>query len=142
VAAVLYTPGVLALATELAAWPPAPHFPLHGSARSPACGSSLSLDLSVDQNGRVDAVGIAPRACAIGQAAAAIFAKEVIGRDRAGIAGARDAIAAWLDGTGGLPDWPGLDSINAVPAYAGRHGAVLLSWNAALAALGGGGAAR
>jgi len=34
-----------------------------------------------------------------------------------------------------LPDWPGLDAIEAARAFPGRHGAMLLPWQAALAAL-------
>lgn len=131
----LYTPAVLALATDLSQWPPAPDLPLHGNARSAACGSTLALDLATDVNGRITALGVTPRACAIGQAAAAIFAAAATGRDRADLIAARGAIGTWLAAEGPLPAWPGLDALADVPAYPGRHGAVLLAWNAAIDAL-------
>lgn len=134
-AALLYTPAVLALATNLASFPPAPDLPLHGSARSATCGSSLAIDLAIDQSRRIAALGLTPRACAVGQAAAAIFARAAAGRDSADIAAARSAITAWLAGTAPMPGWPGLDVLAAIPDYPGRHGAVLLAWNAALDAL-------
>ncbi|WP_229658465.1 hypothetical protein [Tsuneonella deserti] len=74
-------------------------------------------------------------ACAVGQAAAALFLDAVGGRDRRAIELSRDAIAEWLSGEGERPEWPGLENIEAARAYPARHGAVLLAWNAALAAL-------
>ncbi|MFC3214525.1 hypothetical protein [Novosphingobium panipatense] len=47
---------------------------------------------------------------------------------------ARDAVARWLAGDGDLPQWPGLEIIGPARAYAARHGAVLLPWDAAVRA--------
>ena len=86
-AARLYSPEVLSLATGLARWPLTPDLPLSGSARSPACGSTLTLGLDVDDAGRIERLGLRAQACAIGQAAAAIFAEHATGADRAALAG-------------------------------------------------------
>jgi hypothetical protein len=59
-AAALYTPEVLALATSLAAFPLEGEFPLRGSARSPACGSTLELGLMLDGQGRMPARSVRP----------------------------------------------------------------------------------
>ena len=75
------------------------------------------------------------RACAVGQAAAAIFARHAVGCDRAAIARALDRLEAWLDDQGPAPAWPGLGAIAAARDYPARHGAMLLPWKAALAAL-------
>jgi len=131
----LYTPEVLALATALAAHPFDPAMPFAGTARSPSCGSTLALSLRLDEAGRIAELGLRPQACAIGQASAAIFAAAVPGRTRADIARAEAQIAAWLAGTGPLPDWPGLGAIAAARDYPARHGAMLLPWRAALDAL-------
>lgn len=133
--AALYTPAVLAAATGLAVFPWDDALPLTGEARSRACGSTLALALAVDAAGRITRVGLRPHACAIGQAAAHAFAAAAPGRDRAEIAAARAAIGQWLAGEGALPDWPGLDVIAAAQAYPSRHGAIVLAWDAALAAL-------
>ena len=130
-AAALYTPDVLAHATSLSHWPWDDALPLQGSARSKSCGSAVSLGLATDSAGRVTALGIRAQACAIGQAAAAIFAKAAIGRDGAAIAGAERAIRAWLAGAAPRPDWPGLELIEPARAYPARHGAILLAWQAA-----------
>jgi len=134
-AARLYTPEVLALATSLAAHPFDPAMPFTGEARSPSCGSALALSLRLDEGGRIAALGLRPQACAIGQAAAALFAAGAAGRSRTEIAAAETAIAAWLGGSAGQPDWPGLAAIAAARAYPARHGAILLPWRAALDAL-------
>ena len=134
-AAALYTPAVLELAAGLAAFPPDPALGLTGSARSQSCGSTLTMQLAVDDAGYITRLGIAAHACAIGQASAAIFARAASERSAAEIAQAETAIVAWLAGDGPLPDWPGLVAIAPAAAYPARHGAILLAWRAALSAL-------
>jgi NifU-like protein involved in Fe-S cluster formation len=134
----LYSPAVLALATGLAAWPLGDDLPLRGAARSPVCGSRIELGLAADAQGRIERIGLKVHACAIGQASAAIFAGQAGGKDRTGIAEALSAIEHWLaNPEGPEPDWPGLNAIAAARGYPARHGAMLLPWKAALAALGG-----
>ncbi len=132
---VLYTPEVLGLATSLAEYPWDEALPHQGGARSKSCGSTITLGLSVDDDGRIDRLGIRSSACAIGQAAAAIFAQGAPGRNAEEIAVALRAIADWLAGHGALPDWPGLMAIDAARVYPARHGAILLAWQAAGACL-------
>jgi NifU-like protein involved in Fe-S cluster formation len=133
-AAALYTPEILALATDLARYRLDEDLHLRGSARSPSCGSSLDIGLTLDAGGRIARIGLRSHACAIGQAAAAIFAAAAAGRDRAEIADAQARLEDWLAGDR-RPDWPGLDILAGAQAYPGRHGAVMLPWRAALAAL-------
>ena len=130
-AAALYTPDVLTLATSLATWPWDESLPLKGSARSKSCGSTLSLAFALDGEGRIERLGLKAQACAIGQAAAALFAKHAIGRDAGEIEVAARQLDAWLAGEGELPDWPGLDMLIAARTYPARHGAIKLAWQAA-----------
>ena len=104
-AARLYTPELLGLAVELARWPRLAGTACHGDARSPTCGSTLTIDLELDEAGGIARIGMAVRACAVGQASAAIFARHAEGRSASDI------------------------------ARAGSIGAMLLPWKAALAAL-------
>ncbi|HWK41528.1 MAG TPA: iron-sulfur cluster assembly scaffold protein [Croceibacterium sp.] len=134
-AASLYTPELLALAVELANVPPLDGADAAAEARSPTCGSTLAVDLTLDAAARIDRIGMRVRACAVGQAAAAIFARHAAGRDLADIAAAVDALDAWLTNDEPQPDWPDLALIAPARAYPGRHGAILLPWKAALAAL-------
>ncbi len=130
-AAALYTPDVLALATSLAEWPWDDRLPMQGSARSKSCGSAVTLGLKSDDAGRIAALGIKAQACAIGQAAAAIFARQAIGQDAAGIAAAESGLRSWLAGKAQRPIWPGLELLEPARAYPARHGAILLAWQAA-----------
>ena len=133
-AAALYTNEVLFLATSLAAWPLSDDLPLTGSARAPTCGSTIELGMSLGAGQRIARIGVRARACAIGQAAAAIFAGAATGQSAQDLAAAQAAIERWLGG-GADPDWPGFAAIAAARAYPARHGAILLPWRAALVAL-------
>ncbi|MEO6092357.1 MAG: iron-sulfur cluster assembly scaffold protein [Novosphingobium sp.] len=130
-ATVLYTPEVLGLATSLAAWPWDDGLPLKGQARSRSCGSTLMLGLELDGTGRIVRVAIRPQACAVGQAAAAIFAGGAGGRGATEIHLAAGAIASWLAEGGAIPDWPGLAALATARDYPARHGAIMLAWRAA-----------
>jgi NifU-like protein involved in Fe-S cluster formation len=131
----LYTPELLGLAVELAEYPLRDDLPLRGSARSRSCGSTLDIALAIDDDGRVTEIGMRVRACAVGQAAAAIFARSVIGSTADEITAAGDAIARWLVDGGELPGWPDLEMLAAARDFPGRHGAMMLPWNAARDAL-------
>lgn len=131
----LYTPELLALAVELAEWPPLETAEAHGEARSPACGSVLAMDLALDPHDRIERLGMRVRACAIGQAAAAIFARHAQGRGGAEIRKVLEGLEAWLAVGEAPPSWPDLALIERARAYPGRHGAMLLPWKAAVAAL-------
>lgn len=133
--ATLYTPEVLGLATSLAAYPWDDSLPLAAERRSKSCGSMVRVALGTDAAGRIDRVALKCSACAIGQAAAAIFAAGAAGKDGHAVSAAERSIAAWLAGEGALPDWPGLEAIAAARAYPARHGAILLAWQAAKACL-------
>lgn len=130
-ATTLYTPEVLGLATHLATYPWDDSLPLKADARSKSCGSTIALALGLDAEGRIDRIALRSQACAIGQAAAAIFANAAAGRDARDVARADDALAAWLAGEGDPPDWPGLSAIAAARDYPARHGAIRLAWQAA-----------
>jgi NifU-like protein involved in Fe-S cluster formation len=128
---VLYTPAILGLASSLADWPLNDGLPLQSTARSKSCGSSLTLGLALDGEGRIARVGLKTHACAIGQAAAALFAAGAAGKDAAEIAAMDEGLRTWLTGEGPRPDWPGIDMLEPARAYPARHGAIGLAWRAA-----------
>ena len=134
-AAVLYTPEVLSLATSLTKWPWDEAMTLQGEARSSTCGSTIAVGLALTPDGRIEHFGLRVHACAIGQGSAAIFAAAAAGLDRAAIARSAQAMEQWLRGSGPMPDWPQLSQIAAARDYPARHGAIMLPWKAALAAL-------
>ncbi|QGN56223.1 iron-sulfur cluster assembly scaffold protein [Novosphingobium sp. Gsoil 351] len=126
---------MLAATVGLAEFPFDPDLPLVGEARSRSCGSSLRIALSCDDAGRIERIGCRAQACAVGQAAAHVFLAGSPGRSRAEVAETRDALALWLGGEGPAPDWRGIGLLDAARDYPARHGAILLAWDAALAAL-------
>lgn len=132
----LYTSEILGAATALADFAWDDSLPLRGEARSRQCGSTLVLGLALDAEGRISWLGLRPHACAIGQAAAYAFASAAKGRSREEIAAAHAGLADWLAGTGEMPDWPGIVLVEPALGYPARHGAIMLAWDAALAALG------
>lgn len=98
--------------------------------RSPVCGSRVTVDVDMDREGRVKALGLLVRACALGQASAGIFAAHAIGRSAAEIASARNALTAWLAGEGPAPGWPGLDIFASALPHRGRHASIRLAFEA------------
>lgn len=131
----LYTPEMLQLAMRLADYPWDDELPLRGEARSPSCGSQLRLGLSCKPIGQIDQMGLRIQACAVGQAACAIFATAARSRNCGDIAAALGDITNWLGGNAPLPPWPGLEALAAATEFPGRHGAITLPWRAAVQAL-------
>lgn len=128
----LYTPQMLAAAVELAEYPRLENAPLHGEARAPVCGSNLTMDLALDDDGAIARIGLQVSACAVGQASAALFARHAVGCKRADISRAHQQLLAWLaDADHARPDWPGLELIEPARDYPARHGASVLAWKAA-----------
>ena len=104
--------------------------------RSPTCGSLVSVQVKLDQNGRVTDLGQQVEACAFGQASAALMGAHAIGRRSPEVERALADFSGWLEGSRDDPgDWPGLDALApAVPRRA-RHGAMLLPFRGLLAAI-------
>lgn len=99
---------------------------------SPICGSRVTVDLDLDAAGRVARFGQEVRACALGQASAAILGAEVIGKTPLELAQARDALAAFLKGEAETPgDWPGIERLAPARPHKGRHGSILLAFQTA-----------
>lgn len=132
----LYSRRILALTTAI------PHLGRldapQGSAmrRSPQCGSSVTVDVTMS-GGRVAAFAQEVRACALGQASAAVLGGAVIGRTRDEIAATREALAAMLKEGAAAPVAPfaDLDALTPARDFPNRHASILLAWDATLAAI-------
>jgi NifU-like protein involved in Fe-S cluster formation len=99
---------------------------------SPVCGSRIVVDVALDGEGRIAALGQEVRACALGQASAALMGAHAPGRTGAAVAEARDALAAYLSGGRADPGaWPGLDVFAEARRFPARHAAILLAFDAA-----------
>ena len=99
--------------------------------RSPICGSRVTVDVALDEAGRVSEVGLLVRACALGQASSSLLSANVIGRTPEEIAAARDALTDWLAGGSETPVWPGVDIFTPALPHTGRHASIRLAFEAA-----------
>lgn len=99
--------------------------------RSPVCGSRVTVDVNVDASGRVAALGMLVRACALGQASSALMAGHAVGRCADELEAARDSLAAYLAGERDAPpEWPGLEIFAPARAHSARHASIRLAFEA------------
>ena len=133
----LYSQRILALAADiprrerLAA-------PAHSvRRRAPLCGSTVTVDVALDAEGRIADFGQDVRACALGQASAALLAEHVVGQDGAAIRRLRDQLRAMLRENGPVPEAPfeGYEVLIPARDYRNRHDSILLAIEATLDAL-------
>lgn len=132
----LYSKTILALAADI------PHVgrldaPM-GTARvrAPLCGSVVTVDVDVT-DGRVTRFAHDVKACALGQAAAAVVGAAAIGSTRSDFTAARTALADMLksDGPAPQPPFDGLKVMEAARDFGNRHASILLSLDATIAAI-------
>lgn len=124
----LYSGRILALAADI------PHLGRltapQGSARrrSPLCGSTVTADV-VLKDGRVAEFAQDVKACALGQASAAVVGAVALGRSRAEVEAARDALKAMLKDGAPPPPAPfdGFEVLVPARDYKNRHASILLA---------------
>lgn len=132
----LYTTEILRLAMTLAQYPRLAAPTGSADRRAALCGSRISVDVITDDDGRLGKIGLAAWACAMGQASAGLLAAAAAGRTAAQISDAREALATWLASPDApAPEWPGIAALDPARAYPARHGAILLPFDAAAAAM-------
>ena len=99
--------------------------------RSPVCGSRVTVDVRLGPNGRIEALGQEVRACALGQASAALMGEHAIGRNVVELETARDALTNFLAGKRDDPgDWPGLEIFAPARPHSARHASIRLAFEA------------
>jgi NifU-like protein involved in Fe-S cluster formation len=131
----LYTTEILRLAASLEAPRALDREDGRAEARSPTCGSIVSVAVQLDDQRRVVMLSQTVHACAFGQASAALLERGAIGRSRTEVKDAHDRFALWLTGSGDAPDWPGFEALAPARSRKSRHGAILLPFRALLAAI-------
>jgi len=96
------------------------------------CGSRIIVDVVLDQDGKIADFAQEVKACALGQAAAAVLGERVIGATPQEIEMARDAFRAMLK-SGGIPPtgrFSDLSMLEPVKDYPPRHASTLLAFEA------------
>jgi NifU-like protein involved in Fe-S cluster formation len=129
----LYTTEMLRLAASLPLRTSLAEPHGRGEKRSATCGSTIRTEVRLDGQGRIAELAQAVQACAFGQASAALMQRVAVGRSTEGVRAIRAELAAWLGGGGAVPD--GFDVLGPARAKTGRHGAMLLPFDALIAAL-------
>lgn len=127
----LYSSEILRLAADI------PHIGRlarpDGAARrvSRLCGSEVGVEIAL-QSGVVSDIALQVKACALGQASAAILARHAIGAMPDEIVAARDGLAAMLKGAD-APEgrFAELSVLDAARGYPARHASIRLAFEAA-----------
>ena len=101
------------------------------------CGSRATVDVTLDEAGRVEDFAQDVKACALGQAAAGVLGQHAIGASVQEIMEARDAVFAMLKAGGDGPSgrFEDLRVLKQVADYPARHASTLVAVEATLEAV-------
>jgi NifU-like protein involved in Fe-S cluster formation len=106
------------------------------TAHSKLCGSTITVDLKLDGD-RVSAFGQVVKACLLGQAAASVMGREIVGSTPSELHQIADRMRRMLKEGGDPPDgrWADLAVLLPVKDYKARHASTLLVFEAVERAL-------
>ena len=132
----LYSKRILALTADLADARRLKNPHASVMKRSPLCGSTVTVDVRVE-GGLVSAYGQDVKACALGQASAAVLGKQAIGKSLGELREARDTLRAMLNGAAPAPSGAFADLEALLPAreFRNRHASIMLAYDAAAEAV-------
>lgn len=101
------------------------------------CGSVVTADVVLDEDGTVATFAQDVKACALGQASAAVLGQGVIGASLEEITTARDGLRALLAGEDATFEarFADLSIFEAVRDYKARHASVMLAFEATAEAM-------
>ncbi|MGE8942983.1 iron-sulfur cluster assembly scaffold protein [Leptospira interrogans] len=107
------------------------------TAHSKLCGSTVSIDLKLDDAGRVSGFGQSVKACLLGQAAASVVGREIVGSSAAELREVGRTMRRMLKEDGPPPTgrWADLGVLQPVKDYKARHASTLLVFDAVERAL-------
>lgn len=132
----LYSGRILALAAEIPLTNRLANPQATVKKRSPLCGSTVTVDV-VLESGHITEFAQDVKACALGQASASVVGSNVIGRTRAEVEAARNALKTMLKEDGPTPPKPfdDLEVLRPARDYKNRHASILLALEATLEAI-------
>lgn len=132
----LYSARILALAADMPLTDRLETPDATAKKRAPLCGSTVTVDLTLG-NGQITGYGQDVKACALGQAAAAVVGAGILGSTPAQIQSGRDQLLDMLKNDGPVPSAPFSDFEVLTPArdYKNRHASIMLAFDATLDAL-------
>lgn len=106
------------------------------TAHSKLCGSTVEVDLNL-ADGVVTGFGQRVKACLLGQAAASVMGREIVGTSKHELAEIAAKVRAMLKENGPAPNgrWADLAVLEPVRDYKARHASTLLVFDAVLDAI-------
>ncbi len=127
----LYSTRILALAADMPHTTRLPAPDATVKRRSPLCGSTVTIDIKVT-DGRISDYAHDVKACALGQAAAAVVGHAILGCTRMQVDLALSELKAMLKSDGPTPTAPfdGLEVLRPARDYKNRHASILLALEA------------
>ena len=133
----LYSRRLLALAADIPHLGRLPAPTGSATRRSPQCGSTVTAHVVVS-DGIVTEFAQEVRACALGQASAAVLGGAVIGRTPAELAAGRNALRAMLTEGAPAPEgaFAAAEALTPARDFPNRHASILLAWEATAEAAG------
>ncbi|NMD07250.1 MAG: iron-sulfur cluster assembly scaffold protein [Phyllobacteriaceae bacterium] len=131
----IYNKRILELAANIPHLGRLPHPDASATAHSKLCGSTVTVDV-VMKDGVVTDFGHDVKACALGQAASSIMARNVIGSSLEELVALRDQMKAMLKDNGAPPTgkWEDAQVLEPVRDYKARHASTLLTFEAVVEA--------
>jgi NifU-like protein involved in Fe-S cluster formation len=132
----IYNTRILELAGALSKGERLEHPDASATAHSKLCGSTVSIDLTM-KDGRVSDYGQTVKACLLGQAAASIMARQIVGSTPEELHRVANQIRAMLKEGAPPPSgpWSDLAVLEPVRNYKARHASTLLVFDAVERAL-------
>lgn len=133
----LYNDRIMSLAGSLKADNRLEHADATVQMDSPLCGSSIRVDVALDDEGRIGGYGQQVRACALGQSSAAIMAGHAVGKSLDEMRHVRDALSGMLAGECDPPDgeWSELEVLLPARRHKSRHASIMLPFRAVVKAM-------
>ena len=132
----LYSSRILSLTTELP--PPSRLQTPHATVkkRAPTCGSVVTVDIIIE-DGKVMDFAQDVKACALGQAAASVVSKAILGRTLGELLAARKALLSMLKSGGPAPKEPfdEMEVLRPAKEFKNRHDSIMLSIEAVTEAM-------
>ena len=132
----LYSGRILALAADMPRTTRLENPTATARKRAPLCGSTVTVDVNI-LDGVVTNYGQDVKACALGQAAAAVVGAHIVGLTIEQVQAGRDALYAMLKSDGPVPAAPfeDLEVLQPAKDYKNRHASIMLAFDATLDAL-------
>lgn len=132
----LYSGKILSLASDIPRIGRLENPSASAKLRSPLCGSTVTVDVYVE-DGIITDFAQDVKACALGQAAASVVGRHVVGLTVDDLIKARDELQAMLTTEGPVPSAPfsELEVLRPAREFKNRHASIMLALNATVEAM-------